>query len=330
MGRVAKIAAFIASGSGWQCAVNFAAYACENSPMKRFDPTELSIPELHGYLVGAIGPRPVAFASTMDAEGRPNLSPFSFFNVFGANPPLLIFSPARRGRDNTTKHSYHNVKDVPEVVINVVTYSMVHQTSLASTEYPEGVNEFEKAGFTALRSEKVRPFRVKESPVQFECKVNQVIETGTGGGAGNLVICEVVMIHVDENLLDERGKIDQRRIDLVGRMGGNFYCRAHGDALFELAQPTTQLGVGVDSLPQEARHSAVLTGSDLGKLGAVLSIPDETAVNEYKLTELSDTFISLQDRPIELLAALHRQAHELIGKGLVDEAWRTILAYNAR
>jgi flavin reductase (DIM6/NTAB) family NADH-FMN oxidoreductase RutF len=298
--------------------------------MKHLDPKELSIPELHGFLVGAIGPRPVAFASTIDAEGRPNLSPFSFFNVFGANPPLLIFSPARRGRDNTTKHSYHNVKAVPEVVINVVTYAMVQQTSLASTEYAEGVNEFVKAGFTPIPSDVVRPFRVKESPVQFECRVQQVIETGMGGGAGNLVLCEVVRIHVDEDLLDERGKIDQRKIDLVGRMGGNFYCRAHGDALFELAQPSTQIGVGVDALPPEARNSRILTGNDLGQLGTLLQVPDETLVNEYKLTELSDIFIALKDRPTELEESLHRRAQDLLRAGHLEEAWKTLLAFNAR
>jgi flavin reductase (DIM6/NTAB) family NADH-FMN oxidoreductase RutF len=298
--------------------------------MKHLDPKELSIPELHGYLVGAIGPRPVAFASTIDAEGRPNLSPFSFFNVFGANPPLLIFSPARRGRDNTTKHSYHNVKAVPEVVINVVTYAMVQQTSLASTEYAEGVNEFVKAGFTPIPSDVVRPFRVKESPVQFECRVQQVIETGMGGGAGNLVLCEVVRIHVDEDLLDERGKIDQRKIDLVGRMGGNFYCRAHGDALFELAQPSTQIGVGVDALPPEARNSRILSGNDLGQLGTLLQVPDETLVNEYKLTELSDIFIALKDRPTELEESLHRRAQDLLRAGHLEEAWKTLLAFNAR
>ncbi|MBL7952046.1 MAG: flavin reductase family protein [Flavobacteriales bacterium] len=298
--------------------------------MKSFDPASLSIPELHSYLVGAVGPRPVAFASTIDANGRPNLSPFSFFNVFGANPPLMIFSPARRGRDNTTKHSYHNVKAVPEVVINVVTYSMVHQTSLASTEFAEGVNEFVKAGFTPIASEKVKPFRVKESPVQFECVVDQVIETGTGGGAGNLVICEVVMIHVNEDVLDANGKIDQRKIDLVGRMGGHFYARAHGDALFELAQPNTSIGVGVDNLPPEARNSHILTGNDLGKLGVSLTIPDETAVNEYKLTELSDTFIAHKDQPSTLLAALHQHAHDLLAQDRVEEAWMTLLAFNAR
>ncbi|MCB9163336.1 MAG: flavin reductase family protein [Flavobacteriales bacterium] len=298
--------------------------------MKTLDPAHLPIPELHGYLVGAIGPRPVAFASTIDADGRPNLSPFSFFNVFGANPPLLIFSPARRGRDNTTKHSYHNVKAVPEVVINVVTYGMVHQTSLASTEFAEGVNEFVKSGFTPIASEKVRPFRVKESPVQFECVVEQVIQTGTGGGAGNLVICKVVMIHVNEDVLDANGKIDQRKIDLVGRMGGHFYARAHGDALFELPQPNMHIGVGVDALPAEARNSPILTGSDLGKLGVALSVPDETAVNEYKLTELSDLFITHQNEPEALLRSLHQQAHALLADGKVEEAWKTLLAYNAR
>jgi hypothetical protein len=222
------------------------------------------------------------------------------------------------------------VKAVPEVVINVVTYAMVQQTSLASTEYAEGVNEFVKAGFTPIPSDVVRPFRVKESPVQFECRVQQVIETGMGGGAGNLVLCEVVRIHVDEDLLDERGKIDQRKIDLVGRMGGNFYCRAHGDALFELAQPSTQIGVGVDALPPEARNSRILTGNDLGQLGTLLQVPDETLVNEYKLTELSDIFIALKDRHTELEESLHRRAQDLLRAGHLEEAWKTLLAFNAR
>lgn len=298
--------------------------------MKRADPSEIPIPELHGYLVGAVGPRPIALASTIDEDGRPNLSPFSFFNVFGANPPMAIFSPARRGRDNTTKHSYHNVKAVPEVVINVVTYAMVQQVSLASGEFDEGVNEFAKSGFTPIPSEKIRPFRVKESPVQFECKVKQVIETGTGGGAGNLVLCEIVLIHVDGTLLDANGKIDQRRIDLVGRMGGSFYCRAHGDALFELTQPNKEIGVGVDALPASVRNSSILSGNDLGSLGSALTIPDETAVNEYKLTELADLFISKEDDPSGLERALHTKAKQLIQEGQKEEAWKTLLAFNER
>ena len=298
--------------------------------MKRVDPTLSPVPEVHGYLVGAVGPRPIAFASTIDAEGRPNLAPFSFFNVFGANPPMCIFSPARRGRDNTTKDTFHNVKAVPEVVINVVTYDMVMQTSLASTEYPAGVNEFVKAGFTAIPSEKVRPFRVKESPVQFECVVKQVIETGTGGGAGNLVICEIVLIHIDERVLGENGRIDQRKIDLVGRMGGAFYVRAHGDALFEQPQPAKEIGIGVDVLSKEVRDSHFLTGNDLGRLGASLTIPDETSVNEYKLTELAEIFIRLQDNKAELRSALHQRAHGLLEQGHVDDAFKTLLAFNDR
>lgn len=298
--------------------------------MKRADPSDTPIPELHGYLVGAVGPRPIALASTIDADERPNLSPFSFFNVFGANPPMAIFSPARRGRDNTTKHSYHNVKAVPEVVINVVTYAMVQQVSVASGEFAEGVNEFTKSGLTPVASEKVRPFRVKESPVQFECKVKQVIETGTGGAAGNLVLCEIVLIHIDEAVLDAHGKIDQRRIDLVGRMGGSFYCRAHGDALFELTQPNKDFGVGVGALPASVRNSSVLSGNDLGSLGSALTIPDETAVNEYKLTELADLFISLEDDPAGLERALHTKAKELIREGNKEEAWKTLLAFNER
>ena len=298
--------------------------------MLRIIPGEVPVPKLHGYLLGAIGPRPICFASTIDQEGNPNLSPFSFFNVFGANPPICIFSPARRGTNNTTKDTFHNVKATMEVVINVVTYSMVQQASLASTEYPPGVNEFEKAGFTQLRSEKVKPFRVKESPVQLECKVLQVIETGDQGAAGNLVICEVLVMHIDESVLEESGRIDQRKIDLVARMGGNFYCRAHGDALFEVAKPIGRMGIGVDGLPADIRNSRVLTGNDLGRLGNTEQLPDETAVNEYKLTELSDIFIALQDDRKGLEEALHRHAHELLEKERVEEAWMTLLAFNAR
>ena len=298
--------------------------------MKRADPAELPIAELHAHLVGAIGPRPVALASTIDPDGRPNLSPFSFFNVFGANPATLIFSPARRGRDNTTQHTFHNAKDVREVVINVVTFDMVPQISLASTEYPAGVDEFAKSGLTPVPSEKVRPFRVKESPVQFECVVKDVIETGTGGGAGNLVICEVVLIHIAEHVLDANGRIDQRRIDLVGRMGGAFYARAHGEALFQYPQPSKEIGVGVDALPDEVRHSTVLTGNDLGRLGATENLPDETRVNEYKLTELADLFIAHEGRPATLLEALHQRAKELIAEGRTEDALLTLLAFNDR
>jgi flavin reductase (DIM6/NTAB) family NADH-FMN oxidoreductase RutF len=203
----------------------------------RYDPKEMTMPAFHRLMVGAVGPRPIAFASTIDAEGHPNLSPFSFFNIFGANPPVLIFSPSRKGRDNTTKNTYDNVKVVPEVVINVVTYAMIQQVSDSSAEFPKGVNEFEMVGFTMEPSQLVKPFRVKESPVQMECKVLQVIETGSGNAAGNLVICEILKMHVNPMILDEKGIIDPHKIDLVGRLGGDYYVRASGDAVFSLKKP---------------------------------------------------------------------------------------------
>lgn len=296
--------------------------------MLTLDPKELPIPKLHGYLLGAIGPRPIALASTIDADGNPNLAPFSFFNVFSANPPIAIFSPARSGRTNTTKHTYDNVKVVPEVVINVVNYDLVQQVSLSSSEYPKGVNEFIKSGLTPVPSDLIKPFRVKESPVQFECKVIEVKELGNGGGAGNLVICEVVKIHINENVLNESGAIDQTKIDLVARMGGNYYCRAHGDALFEIVKPLTTLGIGFDNLPTEIKNSSILTGNDLGQLANVENLPDETSVNEYKLIELSDLFMKHEKHPEELQKALHQRAKELLNVGNVDEAWKTLLSFN--
>ena len=229
------------------------------------DPKELKIPQLHSLLLGSVGPRPIAFASTIDALGNPNLAPFSFFNVFSANPPILIFSPARSGRTNTNKHTFENVKEVAEVVINIVNYQMVHQMSLASSEYPKGTDEFIKSGLTPVVSKTVKPFRVKESPVQLECKVNQIVELGTGGGAGNLIICEVLWMHVNDSVLNQNGSIDQQKIDLVSRMGGNWYCRAHGEALFEIEKPLTVLGVGVDAIPDFIKNSRFLEPNDLGQ-----------------------------------------------------------------
>ena len=250
--------------------------------MITLDPKKESIPKIHHTLLGGIAPRPIAFASTVDAKGNPNLSPFSFFNAFGANPATLIFSPARRGRDNTTKHTLDNLKEVPEVVINAVSYSMVQQASLASTEYPRGVNEFIKAGFTAIPSEKIKPFRVKESPIQFECKVQQIIETGPNGGAGNLVICEVLLIHLDEMILDANQMIDPDKIDLVGRMGGDFYCRASGKALFKVEKPLQRLGLGIDKLPDKIKFSHLLSGNDLGRLGNIEAFPSDSDIESYR------------------------------------------------
>ena len=296
--------------------------------MLSLDPKELPVPKVHQYLLGAIGPRPIAFASTIDVEGNHNLAPFSFFNVFSANPPIMIFSPARAGRTNTTKDTYNNVKVVPEVVINVVNYEMVHQMSLASSPYPAGTSEFTKAGFTPLASEKIRPMRVAESPVQFECKVNEVIELGTEGGAGNLVICEVVKIHIHEDVLDENQLIDQKQIDLVSRMGGNWYCRADEKSMFEIAKPITTCGIGYDQIPEDIKKSAVLTGNDLGHLGGIEELPNETDVNEYKLLELSEIFVSLEDEPAQLELALHRRAKQLLAENKLEEAWMTLLSFN--
>lgn len=249
--------------------------------MLSLDPKELPVPKLHHYLLGSIGPRPIAFASTIDAQGRRNLAPFSFFNVFSANPPILIFSPARSGRTNTTKNTHDNVKEVAEVVINLVTYDMVHQMSLASSPFEAGVDEFEKAGFTPIESDTIRPFRVKESPVQIECKVLEVKELGQNGGAGNLVICEVQKIHIAENALDENEMVDCTKLDLVSRMGGNWYCRANDASMFEVDKPITTIGVGIDSLPEKIKNSNVLTGNHLGMLGNLQHIPAEEEINEH-------------------------------------------------
>jgi flavin reductase (DIM6/NTAB) family NADH-FMN oxidoreductase RutF len=296
--------------------------------MLTIDPKELPIPKLHQYLLGAVGPRPIAFASTVDADGNANLAPFSFFNVFSANPPIMIFSPARSGRTNTTKDTYNNVKVVPEVVINVVNYDIVHQMSLASSPYAPGVSEFEKAGFTPLKSDLVRPFRVGESPVQFECKVNEVVELGHEGGAGNLIISEVVKIHINEAVLDANGMIDQHKIDLVSRMGGDWYCRADGSSMFEIKKPITTCGIGFDALPEDIRNSNILTGNDLGHLAGIEALPNETDVNDYKLLELSDLFVTLEQQPVVLEEKLHQRASALLKENKLEEAWMTLLSFN--
>lgn len=290
-------------------------------------PSELPVSKFFSLMLGAIGPRPIAFVSSLDAHGRPNLAPFSFFNGFGANPPILIFSPSRRGRDNTTKHTYDNVKQVPEVVINVVNYSMVEQVSLASSDYPEGINEFEKVGFTALASDLIKPFRVKESPVQFECKVINVVETGTEGSAGNLVICEILKVHINPEFLQPDGQLDQQKLDLVGRMGGNWYVRANGDALFEVEKPLTTPGIGVDSLPEHARFSKVLTGNDLGKLGNLKSIPSDAELKELRQSrEISEALDGVEDSEL-MQTILHHMAQSLIAENKLQMALQVLFLH---
>jgi flavin reductase (DIM6/NTAB) family NADH-FMN oxidoreductase RutF len=280
----------------------------------RIDPKEIPVAKMHSYLLGAVAPRPIAFASTVDKDGNVNLSPFSFFNCFGANPPILIFSPARRGRDNTTKHSYENVLEVPEVVINIVSYAMVQQMSLASTEYPKGVNEFIKAGFTELKSEKVKPPRVAESPASFECRVLQVIPTGDQGAAGNLIICEVLLAHVKDEVLDADGRIDPYKMDAVARMGGDYYCRAQGDAIFKVPKPLERIGVGIDQLPEAIRKSKILTGNDLGMLANVEQIP----------TASGDISIEMKSALNAGEAAVHALAHQYLERGQVGDAWNLL------
>ncbi len=295
--------------------------------MLTINPKEEKTSRVHSILLHAVAPRPIAFASTMDKEGNANLSPFSFFNTFGSNPPILIFSPARRVRDNTIKHTLENAYDLKEVVINVVDYSMVQQASLSSVEYPKGVNEFVKAGFTPVESMMVKPFRVKESPVQFECKVNQVIETGHEGGAGNLVICEILLIHVNENILDENGVIDQHKIDLVARLGGDWYCRASGNSLFKVAKPNTKMGIGVDSIPADIRNSHILTGNNLGQLGNVEALPSMEEVEAFKETETYKTTIALHGGNKEKVnVELHLLAKNYLEEERVQDAWKVLLA----
>ena len=296
--------------------------------MLTIDPKDIPVPKLHHYLLGAVGPRPIAFASTIDAEGNANLAPFSFFNVFSANPPIMVFSPARSGRTNTTKDTYENVKAHPECVINIVNYDIVEQMSLSSSPYEKDVDEFVKSGLTPINSDLVKPFRVKESPVQFECKVVEVKELGKDGGAGNLVICEVLKMHIDEAILDDNKMIDQQKIDLVARMGGNWYCRADANSMFEVVKPVTTVGMGIDNIPEDIRNSTILSGNDLGKLGSVKELPNETEVNEYKLMELSDLFVSLEDEPVKLEKELHRKAQLLLIENEVEAAWKTLLTFN--
>ena len=284
-------------------------------------PEAVSTAQLHGYLLGAVGPRPIAFASTVDEKGHPNLSPFSFFNVFSANPPVLIFSPARRVRDNTTKHTLQNVLLTMEVVVNIVNYDMVQQMSLSSTEYGKDVNEFEKAGLTMVPSDVVKPYRVAESPVQFECKVTKVEALGREGGAGNLIFAEVVKVHIDPDVLDENGAIDQRKIDQVARMGGNWYSRANL-GLFEVPKPLSTLGIGIDNIPEHIRTSNVLTGNDLGMLGNVEEVPDQNAVQEFVSAhvEIRSLISGGERKPLEL------KAQEFLRKNDVLSAWKTLLA----
>lgn len=288
--------------------------------------SDLSPVEIQGLLNCAVAPRPICFASTVDKEGNINLSPFSYFNIFSINPPVCVFSPSRRVRDNTTKHTLENIKEVPECVINIVNYDMVQQVSLASVEYAKGINEFVKAGFTMLPSEFVKPPRVAESPVQFECVVKDIVQLGDSAGAGNLVIAEVKLIHVSQSVLDSDGKINQEKMDHVARLGGDWYCRVTPDNLFKVAKPVRSMGIGVDAIPFAIRNSKVLTGNNLGQLGNVEVLPSDEEIATYAnvaaVKDLFDATIGdAQTRELQL----HLMAKQLLDEGNVIDAWNVLL-----
>ena len=284
--------------------------------MTSFVPKDCTVQQMQALLSSAVAPRPIAFASTIDAEGNPNLSPFSFYNIFSSNPPILIFSPARRVRDNTTKHTLQNVQDVPEVVINVVHYGMIQQMSLSSTEYAKGVNEFDKSGLTMLKSELVRPFRVAESPIQLECKVIEIKPLGQDKGAGNLVICKVLKLHVSDEVLNIKGEIDQEKLDLVARGGGSYYIRAK-DGFLEIPKPLRTLGIGIDALPEELRNSTILTGNDLGLLGNVEALPTQNEIDDFCKNQ--------EYKNIKTVKELHQKAQDYLREGQVQKAWCILL-----
>lgn len=288
--------------------------------------SDLSPAQLQNYMHYAVAPRPICFASTIDQAGNINLSPFSFFNMFSTNPPVCIFSPSRRVRDNTTKHTLENILEVKECVINIVNYPMVQQMSLSSTEYGKGVNEFEKAGFTMQPSQLVRPPRVAEAPVQMECIVTDVISLGDKHGAGNLVLAEVKLIHIREDILDDEGKIDQAKIDLVARLGGDWYCRVTPENLFQVAKPLTKLGVGIDALPKGVRNSYVLTGNDLGMLGNTEQIPSEEEIDLMRnLPAVKEILDATIGDAVNRQRELHELAKELLKEGNVPDALKIVL-----
>ena len=277
-------------------------------------------------MLGAIAPRPIAFASTVDKNGNPNLSPFSFFNAFGSKPPVVAFSPARRVRDNTIKHTLENIYETNEVVINAVNYAMVQQASLASCEYPKGVNEFVKAGFTPVESEIVKPYRVKESPVQMECRVLQVVETGNEGGAANIIICEILLMHIADDILDENNKINPHKIDLVARMGADNYCRASGNAVFKVPKPNLKLGIGFDNIPSGILNSTILTGNDLGKLGNAERLPTAEEIEKFsRLPEIIKIIDSIKSEKSESESSVHIAAKKFLDENKPEEAWKLLL-----
>ncbi len=279
------------------------------------DPKDIAANKVVSYLQSSIVPRPIALVSSIDASGHVNLSPFSFFNVFSINPPILIFSPSRKVRDNTLKHTLENVNEVAEAVINIVNYPIVEQASLSSVEFAKGVNEFEKTGLTPISSHKVRPPRVKESPISFECKINQIITLGSQGGSGNLVVCEILLMHIQDEILNDTGAIDPYKLDAVARMGGDYYCRATAENIFVVAKPSTAVSIGFDQLPPTIRNSRILTGNDLGRLASVVAIP---AVDRKIAMDIQILLSTGEE-------SVHKYAQKLLCENKIEEAWRVLL-----
>ncbi|MCI4442132.1 MAG: flavin reductase family protein [Lentimicrobium sp.] len=289
--------------------------------MISIEPKDLSMSKLQGYLQGAVAPRPIAFASTLSKSGKPNLSPFSFFNLFSFNPPILVFSPVRKGSDNTAKHTLVNCEATREVVINVVNFDIVQQMSLSSADYPKDINEFLKSGLTPIPSDIVKPYRVAESPVQFECKVNEIIPLGKEGGAGNLIICEVVKIHINETVLDENGAIDPFKIDLVSRLGGDWYSRAK-TGLFSVEKPLATLVIGVDAIPDFVKNSVVFDGNDLGKLGNINCLPTNEEIDIFVKQNFAVKGVLSSDDARKI----HLKAKEYLNNNDAISAWKLLLA----
>jgi flavin reductase (DIM6/NTAB) family NADH-FMN oxidoreductase RutF len=290
-----------------------------NKKIKTISPSDVSQPELHSFLLAAVAPRPICFASTVDKDGNVNLSPFSFFNVFSSNPPVLIFSPARSGRDGSMKHTHQNVLEVPEVVINIVNYPMVEQMSLSSTAYDKGINEFEKAGFTQVKSDVVSPPRVGEAPVALECTVTQVIPLGDAPGAGNLVLARVERMHMHEEYLDADGQLDSQKLDLIGRMGGSWYTRSSGDSLFEIPKPLRTKGIGVDNLPDAVVRSTVLTGNNLGRLGNLERLPTQAEI-ENICTNQNVIGLLADNKNDKSYSKVHQLAQKWLEEGNEEDA----------
>lgn len=297
-----------------------------NKKVKTISPSDISQPELHAYLLSAVAPRPICFASTVDKDGNVNLSPFSFFNVFSSNPPVLVFSPARSGRDGSMKHTHQNVLEVPEVVINIVNYPMVEQMSLSSTAYDKGVNEFEKAGFTQVKSDVVAPPRVGEAPIAMECTVTQVIPLADAPGAGNLILAKVERMHIQEEYLDADGQLDTQKLDLVGRMGGSWYTRSSGDSLFEIPKPVRNKGIGVDRLPTAVVNSFVLTGNNLGRLGNLENIPTAAEMEAIRTDDAVIVILS-KTNTAEFIPEVHQLAQKWLEEGKTQEALALLFSF---